>query len=254
MTTDTAPGTAPGTAAASPAPSAAGEWLPIAAAATQLGRHPRSVERAAASGRIPARRTAEGRLEVFVPIAGAASPQAEPPSIGASRDRDHEVVVMGRDRQAVALAALSTTEKMLAGTLKEAAAARRAAWRGWAAAACLAITGVCTISWISSSTQRERGEMAVQITEAMAAAAAAERLLAAAEAALAIERARADRAIEAAVAAAAPPAPAPGTAPGSARHGARQEETPPAPAPGTAASTPGTPAWWSELLTGYLGG
>lgn len=245
MSTTTAPDASPDTAA----PETAGEWLPIAAAATRLNRHPRSVERAAASGRIPARRTAEGRLEVFVQVAGAAaSTQTEPPADRVSGDRHHEVVVMERDRHAVALAALGSTERMLVGTREEAAAARRAAWCGWAAAAGLAIAGLGTASWISSSGQRERGEMAVQLSEARVAAAAAERLLAASEAALVSERIRNDQAIAVLLAATAP-----GSSPDAARQEARQEAAPPAPAPGTVAAAPGLPAWWPDLLARHLG-
>jgi hypothetical protein len=48
----------------------AGEWLPLAEARLRLGLSERTLRRRIASGRLPKRLRADGRVEVFVPFAG----------------------------------------------------------------------------------------------------------------------------------------------------------------------------------------
>lgn len=130
------------------------EWLSVAAAAARLGVHPRTVERRAASGKLTARRAADGSVQIEMP--------AEPSKPTAEAVAD--VLAVQADRQIqLAGAIVGASERELATMRTELAEVRRSsrwAWRSVAAVVALGSLGAVCSAWTwAGSSERLRGDL-----------------------------------------------------------------------------------------------
>ena len=150
------------------------EWVTVAVAASRLGVHPRTVERRAASGKLTARRAADGTVQIELP-AEASKPTAEAVA---------DVLAVQADRQIqLAGAIVGASERELATVRAELAGAKRLsrwAWGSFAAVVAIGATGAAGVAWAwSGTTERLRGDLRVaearaEAVQAIANASAAE--------------------------------------------------------------------------------